>query len=199
MTSPTLFGACTILVALLGSACVTGEGYEDELEEDVGPGGGKEDSDTGRLSPPCEPGGTLSLSACALLGTIAYAEGTGPRYDLMFRHREFDSFDDHPRQTICYGRLCSTAAGRYQILEGTWDHIRGDLPDFSPASQDQAALRLIAGRGVRNVDAIDTLDELKAALNKLNREWASLPGSPYGQPTHSTAQLWTQFKRLRGI
>lgn len=197
MKSSKLFATFALAVTTLSTGCLTGEeDLGEEYEEETLPGG-KEDSD--RQSPPCEPDETLSLSACALLGTIAYAEGTGPNYNYTFAFRVFDSFEDHPRIRVCSGRLCSTAAGRYQILEDTWDGIRGDLPDFSPESQDQAGLRLIRGRGVTNIDGIDTLTEFKAAINKLNREWASLPGSPYGQPTHTMSALWTQFKRLRGL
>jgi muramidase (phage lysozyme) len=198
MTQRAMFATCLLVTLLLG-ACLTPmddeEGYEDG--DDYGELDGKADGPE-RLSPPCEPG-ELSLSACALLGTIAYAEGTGPRYDLTFAFHVFTSYDDHPRVRYCSGSLCSTAAGRYQILEDTWDGIREGLDDFTPASQDQAGLRLIRGRGVSNIDGIDTLTEFRSAINKLNREWASLPGSPYGQPTYSMTRLWTQFKRLRGL
>lgn len=150
-----------------------------------------------RLSGTCA--GNLSASACALLGTIAYAEGTGERYDIIFGYQYFTSYANHPRRLVCSGGYCSDAAGRYQFLSTTWDGIRAGLPDFGPASQDQAALRLIRQRGVSDVDAIDTYAELSAAIYKLNLEWASLPGSPYGQPTKSMASLWAEFRRLRGI
>jgi len=56
------------------------------------------------------------------------------------------------------------------------------LKDFSPASQDLAALGRIAARGA--------LDDVLAgrftlAISKINKEWASLPNSPYGQPTQT--------------
>ncbi len=155
------------------------------------------ESATFRLSGSCT--GAISASACALLGTIAYAEGTGNRYDYTFGYQTFSSFRDHPRRIVCSGGYCSDAAGRYQFLSTTWDAVRSGLPDFGPASQDTAALRLIRNRGVTNVDGIDTYGEFTSAIYALDREWASLPGSPYGQPTRSMASLWTEFRRLRGI
>jgi muramidase (phage lysozyme) len=34
-------------------------------------------------------------------------------------------------------------------------------------------------------------------MKKLNRIWASLPGSPYGQPTRKTEALWQKFQQAR--
>ena len=86
---------------------------------------------------------------------------------------QFSSFADHPR---IFGTPTSTAAGAYQITKTTWDWVRQQmkLPDFSPASQDAAALGLIAYRGA----LLDVLaGNLDAAIPKLRREWTSLPGA----------------------
>lgn len=123
----------------------------------------------------------------ALLAVIRRGEGTsGPDgYRTMFGGGLFTGYADHPRRSITRklgGRsITSTAAGAYQFLASTWDEtarIMG-LPDFTPASQDRAAVGRIAARGA--------LDDAKAgrltvALSKVAREWASMPGSPYGQP-----------------
>lgn len=190
-----------MLASLLG-ACVAdvGEGdddYDETLYVEDGDTSAEGKADSFTISPRCSPDSTLSLSACALLGTIAFAEGTHAHYNYTFAYRTFSSYRDHPRIRVCAGDYCSTAAGRYQILSGTWSGIRSGLSDFSPPNQDQAALRLIRGRGVTNIDGIDTYDEFAAAIRKLNREWASLPGSPYGQPVKTMSSLWTEFKRLR--
>ena len=63
----------------------------------------------------------------------------------------FDSFDDHPRKFV-YVQLFnvrSSAAGAYQFLSRTWDECAAalQLPDFSPAMQDLAAVFLIRRRG----------------------------------------------------
>lgn len=193
----------SVIVAALVSACVTGtEQDDDDFDEtvyvDEADAFDEGKADGLERSAVCDPAGPLSVNACALLGTLAYAEGTHAHYDYTFAYRKFNSFADHPRIRVCAGSYCSTAAGRYQILSKTWNGIRGSLPDFSPASQDQAALKLIRGRGVTNIDSIDTFAELDTAIRKLNREWASLPGSPYGQPRHPMSKLWTEFQRLSG-
>lgn len=141
----------------------------------------------------------VSASACALLGTLAYSEGTDNHYNYTFGYQTFSSYADHPRRVVCSGGYCSDAAGRYQFLSTTWDGVRYGLPDFGPASQDRAAIRLIQNRGVANIDGIDTYAEFTSAIYRLNGEWASLPGSPYGQPTRSMSSLWAKFRALRGI
>lgn len=127
----------------------------------------------------------------ALLRVIRTGEGTADAagYSRIFGGDHFEGFADHPRRTVCKtlrsgGRLCSTAAGAYQFLSSTWDETARimALPDFSPASQDLAALGRIAARGaLADVQA----GRLEIALQKISKEWASLPGSPYGQPTIS--------------
>lgn len=130
----------------------------------------------------------------AFLAMIRYAEGTSGAngYRMLFGGGLFDSFADHPRQRITARlggqTITSSAAGAYQILERTWDDIRrlAGLPDFSPASQDKAAVFLIRRRGALADVRAGRFD---AAVEKCNREWASLAGSPYGQPTKSLADL----------
>lgn len=94
---------------------------------------------------------------------------------------------EHPRTPVTVGRLTSTAAGAYQILARTWDGLVAQygFPDFSPLSQDRAAVVLIAGRGAL-ADVV--AGNFQEAVRKCALEWASLPGSPYEQPTRTLAQ-----------
>ena len=133
----------------------------------------------------------------AFLDTLAYAEGTDGVYNYIFTHAIFESYADHPRKRKCSGRLCSNAAGRYQFLSDTWDGLAPGLglSDFTPPSQDKAVVELIRRAGAyKNVSKANVYENFTAALSKLNGTWASLPGSPYGQPTHSTAMLWKVYK-----
>lgn len=120
----------------------------------------------------------------AMLAVIRAGEGTADEagYRRIFGGRLFDSYADHPRVLVSKSGYSSTAAGAYQMLERVWDETRSvmSLPDFSPASQDMAALGRIAARG-----ALDDVlaGRFAVAIGKLGKEWASLPGSPYGQPT----------------
>lgn len=131
----------------------------------------------------------LDGNILAFLALIRTGEGTlGDRgYRTMFGGGTFSNFADHPRTVITRSGLSSTAAGAYQFLSKTWDEMRikYDLPDFSPASQDIAALGLIKRRGALQ-DVID--GRFKTAIKKCNKEWASLPDSPYGQPTLTYAK-----------
>lgn len=139
----------------------------------------------------------LPRNVRAFLDTLAYAEGTDDTYNYIFTHAVFQSYADHPRKRKCSGNLCSDAAGRYQFLSRTWDGLAPDLglADFTPPSQDKAAVELFRRAGAyRNVSKANVYENFTAALSKLNGIWASLPGSPYGQPTHSTARLWSAYR-----
>lgn len=139
----------------------------------------------------------------AFIALIREAEGTAGAngYRLLFGGSTFDSFADHPRVKVTArlgGKpITSTAAGAYQMLARTWDEARSalSLPDFAPASQDAAAAFLIRRRGALR----DVMEgRLDVALAKCNREWASLPGSPYGQPTISAEKARRIFAEAGG-
>lgn len=145
----------------------------------------------------------------AFLYLIRVGEGTSDEngYRRLFggrpgtRDKLFDDWSDHPRvrtyekndEFIKNGKKdFTTAAGAYQITATTWDSlIKGGLilPDFRPESQDRAACALVKRRGALE----DVLaGRFEMAITKCNREWASLPGSPYGQPTLS----WSRAKKI---
>lgn len=124
----------------------------------------------------------------AFLRVIRHGEGTDDAngYKRLFGGALFSSFADHPRQVVKKSGYTSTAAGAYQFKVTTWDETAKmmGLADFSPANQDKGAVGRIAARGA--------LDDVKAgrfesAVKKCAKEWASLPFSPYGQPTISLA------------
>lgn len=122
----------------------------------------------------------------AFLRVIRRGEGTADNagYSRLFGGKQFSGFEWHPNILVKSGGYSSTAAGAYQFLKSTWDETARlmGLTDFSPISQDLGALGRLAYRGAIN----DILQgNFSAALNKTGKEWASLPGSPYGQPTIS--------------
>src|SRR3990167_2332253 len=93
---------------------------------------------------------------------------------------------EHPNVRVRIERykVWSTAAGAYQIITPTWRGLlkQYDFQDFSPDSQDEAAVALIAGRR-----ALKDVREgrFKQAVEKCSEEWASLPGSTAGQRTEA--------------
>ena len=144
-------------------------------------------------------GGASELPAAvrAFLDTLAFSEGTTDHYNYIFSFATFKSYADHPRQKKCIGRLCSDAAGRYQFLSDTWDPMASalGLKDFTPPSQDKAVIELIRRDGTYSYVAGSAVyKNFTKAVYRLNNIWASLPGSPYGQPTHSMASLWSYYK-----
>lgn len=136
----------------------------------------------------------------AFLRVVRAGEGTSDAdgYRRMFTGALFDDFAQHPNQLHRAGALSSTAAGAYQFLFRTWSALVAQygFPDFSPACQDEGAVALIAGRGALDAVAAGRLAE---AIGKCNREWASLPGSPYGQPTRTMAQALRTFQEAGGV
>lgn len=146
----------------------------------------------------------MSANLRAFLAMIRWAEGTaGPDgYRTMFGGDLFDSFADHPRKAVTRmlgGKpLTSTAAGAYQFLSRTWDECKArlSLPDFSPESQDLAAIYLIKRRGA--LEDVET-GRLEAALRKCSLEWASLPFSPYGQPIKTFEQCRDIYLKAGGF
>lgn len=118
-------------------------------------------------------------------------------YRMVFGGGYFDSFAEHPNKPVTIGNITSTAAGAYQFLYRTWKecatYLR--LQDFSPISQDQAAIFLIKRRGAYE----DILaGRIEQAILKCNKEWASLPGSPYGQPTLTMARALEVYSKYGG-
>lgn len=129
-----------------------------------------------------------------VLRVIGQAEGTvgdkvADPYRIAFGGSTFDSLDNHPNTLTAFTQTDgkqnkSSAAGAYQFLKPTWDDVSSKLglKDFSPRSQDIAALELINRAGaLQDVLKGDT----STAFSKLGGTWASLPASPYAQPKRS--------------
>lgn len=143
-----------------------------------------------------------ALSLPAFLFMIRRAEHSrsdaesGRAYKVFYGGKTFDGIDDHPTRTgermgvPLDARVCraaglragcvSTAAGAYQITAPTWDEFRAAgswgprLPDFSEASQDEAARRIL-----QRIGALDALNagDFEGAVMLAGSRWASLPGS----------------------
>lgn len=139
----------------------------------------------------------------AFLRMIRVGEGTDNvnGYHTLFGGELFDSFAEHPNKTIEFSlkgkKLTSTAAGAYQFLYRTWKEISTayKLPDFSPENQDKGAIILLHRR--KAIDDILT-GRIKEAIVKCNKEWASLPGAPYGQPTKTFEQALKYYTEAGG-
>lgn len=136
-------------------------------------------------------GGLVSLQPYQrqLLDAIAARES--PAYNVMYGGRRFYDYSRHPgiavpiRSGPNAGKT-SSAAGRYQFLQSTWNKYQKKLhlPDFSPASQDQGAWALAkdayyAKTGGGNLDAAllsNDPRQIAGVGRALNGTWTSLPG-----------------------
>ncbi|MCG8155196.1 glycoside hydrolase family 104 protein [Brenneria goodwinii] len=136
-------------------------------------------------------------NARSYLDTISRAEGTSAYmnsgYHTMSGGGQIADLSDHPRQLKGFQQTDGTwnktsAVGRYQFTQKSWDEAAAalGLNDFSPQSQDLAALWLIQRAGqLDNVLSGNFMD----ATNNLGGVWASLPSSPYAQPKRSAAEM----------
>ena len=127
------------------------------------------------------------------LDVIASAEGVKHGYNTIFGNERFNDLSKHPnvrkqfKQTD--GKMnVTSAAGRYQFLKPTWDDAswRYGLRDFSPQSQDIAAIGLLIQNG--SLPYI-LRGDYQTAIGKSGGTWASLPSSPYAQPKRSQAEI----------
>lgn len=147
----------------------------------------------------CADALAASRNLRAFLAVVRAGEGTSDPdgYRRHYGGSHFDGWADHPRKVITAGRWTSSAAGAYQFLSRTWEECARalGLTDFSPRSQDLAAVYLIRRRGALP-DAM--AGRLEAAIAKCAPEWASLPGSPYGQPTRSLDQARQTYLEAGG-
>lgn len=131
---------------------------------------------------------SLPPEARGLLDTIAGTESPG--YDVLYGGRRFSGYDRHPGVAVPIGSgpnagRTSTAAGRYQFLESTWNTAANanGLNDFSPENQDRGAWWL-AQRDYRRSAGRDLLADLRSpdpvtragVGAALRGTWTSLPG-----------------------
>lgn len=130
---------------------------------------------------------------------IQYAEGTIGlnAYRTLYGSGLFNDYSRHPNIAVTKWGITSTAAGAYQLLISTWIEIQTalQLPDFSPQSQDRAAIELI-----RKKDALtDVLNgKIVSAIYKCRKIWASFPGAGYGQGEKQIESLLQFYTKAGG-
>ncbi|MDC4717878.1 glycoside hydrolase family 104 protein [Acinetobacter baumannii] len=128
-------------------------------------------------------------NARRMLDLIASAEGVKHGYNTLFGNQRFDDLSGHPNIRKAFTQTdgkknYTTAAGRYQFLNDTWNGLSRQygLRDFSPQSQDIGAIALL--------DQIGALPyvlkgDFGTAIKKSGGTWASLPSSNYAQNKRS--------------
>ena len=140
-------------------------------------------------------------NVAAFLRALRLGEGTkdDAGYRRIVGGGMADSLADHPRKMVWLPRygVNSSAAGAYQFLGKTWDGLvkQYGFPSFEPQWQDAGAVGLIIGR--KALDAVRRGD-IRAAIALCRNEWASLPGSPYGQRTEAMDAVLLEYRKWGG-
>lgn len=139
----------------------------------------------------------------AFLAMIRRFESNG-KYNVLYGGGTFDSYAQHPDVKVPFtnpktGRAdYSTAAGAYQINYPTWNLIlsKAGSGDFSPASQDAAAVWLLKLNG-----ALDPImqGDFATAIELASKTWASLPYTDSMQNHVSLAQAQTIYSDAGGV
>jgi len=152
----------------------------------------------------------------AFLRVIRVGEGTSDEtgYEKLFGGQSFindykKSWNAHPQVKVSKGKYTSSAAGAYQILDGTWNDasmkkLRDEynVADFSPQNQDKMAIIILKHKRMTKAnisakyenaygDIIQMIidNDIDRAILTASLEWASLPGSPYGQPMRTLEEV----------
>lgn len=139
-------------------------------------------------------------NVAAFLRCIRQGESnqTDSAYRLVNGGGLFNDFSAHP-----YGKLPTTqggrAAGAYQFLPTTFADVQArypaECPDFSPASQDFAAVVKIADRGALN-DVI--AGNFQQAVAECRKEWTSLPGASENAAGNTLAKYLQVYEQYGG-
>lgn len=115
-------------------------------------------------------------------------------YKLYGGKREFTDTSTHPLEEPieAWGHK-STAAGAYQILNGTWNQAKkeGVASDFTPDSQDKIAIWIIQRSGAARYVLDGKVEE---AIACLRLQWTSLPGGgQQGLTMVQAKQLFSKY------
>ena len=141
---------------------------------------------------------SLNPSEKAFLDTISWAEGTLTKYGYhtLFGGELIEDLSRHPNRCIPFRskgkRLCSTAFGRYQILD-----IHAQDMSFAPQEQDKWAMKKL-----KEIGAIAHLKagDIEKAIVSSCKTWSSLPchyndaRGYYDQPTKSMTSLLSKYQ-----
>lgn len=136
----------------------------------------------------------------AFLKFISWSEGAS--YNTLNGGQTFSGYSTHPANLGVRGSGTSTASGAYQFIQGTWNSLASilGLRDFSPSSQDLAAVALLDQAGGLQPLLTQGNAGFNQALRAAGTEWAGVPNSSlaaaHGQnskPLSAGLQKWAQL------
>lgn len=133
---------------------------------------------------------------------ISRAEATADHgYYTEFGGGKLTDLNDHPRKLHTFTQTDgeknkTSAAGKYQMVQDTWDGLakRLGLTDFSPRNQDLALIDLL-----REHKALDTVvaGDFEKAADLMGNQFASLPSSKAPQNKRGTEWLERNIADIR--
>lgn len=148
-----------------------------------------------------QPNVVAFLAAIELGEIPAKYRGTSDAYRVLYGGTLIDDLGRHPNVKVTAGGYTSTAAGRFQALYGTWSDFckfLGESPEtvpFTPEFQDLFGVWCLQRRHAINLIVAGKVEE---AVKRCAAEWASLPFSPYGQPTVTLDQFLAAYTGAGG-
>jgi tape measure domain-containing protein len=147
----------------------------------------------------------------ALIDTIGKGEGTfDPRsgnriYNKIFGGRRVALGEDHPGIYVPFrdprtGKMTtSSASGLGQYLEKTWKGVERSIGPLDFSSQHDQQLGMVELMRQRGMLGPLLRGDAATAIRRGGPEWASLPGSPYGQPTQTMRGALAIFNKRLGV
>lgn len=119
----------------------------------------------------------------AFLAMIRHVESSD-KYNVIAGGDTFSDYREHPF-ILNPGRnkpIGTTASGAYQMVVGTWRMARDalGLTDFSPGSQDKAAIWILQNKRKGSYDAVIQGD-IRRAMELLRNEWEAFDKMLSGQ------------------
>ena len=120
-----------------------------------------------------------------------------PKANQTVDYREFNDYSKHPNIAVPFNKKgdVSTAAGKYQFLNSTWNDVskKHNLKDFSEENQDKGAVALL-----QDIGALDDVRKgnFSQANEKAKNIWASLRGSTIGAATGQKTNKADQYSHI---
>lgn len=109
----------------------------------------------------------------AFLAVIRHVE-SGDKYNIIAGGDTFTDYREHPfiLNPSRKKPLGTTASGAYQMIVSTWTMARDalGLTDFSPASQDKAAIWILQNKRKGSYNAV-VQGDMRRAMELLRDEW----------------------------
>lgn len=148
-----------------------------------------------------QPNVVAFLAAIELGEIPAKYRGTPDAYRVLYGGTLIDDLGRHPNVKVTAGGYTSTAAGRFMALYGTWSDFckfLGETPETVPFDAERQDLFGVWCLQRRHALQDIVAGKIEAAISKCNKEWSSMPGSPYGQPTVTLDQFLAAYTGAGG-